>query len=195
MRFAARWCAWLLPLVLCGCAHEVKQAQMQQVLAPPIEEAPPPPDLAPDALPAPAYTIPKTKEPVAVPPEPVKSAPKRHRSASKATSQASAAPTPLTPQTGQVADAPPPAPAEENALGKLETPEAPDSKKQTETSIADIERGLNGIGRKLNDQEVRTSMQIREYLKQARAILSSGDVDGAKNLANKAKALLGELNP
>lgn len=194
MRFAARWSAWLLPLILCGCAHNVKQAQMQQVLAPPIEEAPPPPDLAPDALPAPAYTIPKTKEPVAVPPEPVKAAPKRHRPASKATSQASAAAAPLTPQPGQVADTPPAAPAEENALGKLETPEAPDSKKQTEASIADIERGLNGIGRQLNDQEVKTSMQIREYLKQARSILSSGDVDGARNLANKAKALLGELS-
>jgi len=174
----------------------VKQAQMQQYLAPPIEEAPPPPDLAPDALPAPAYSIPKTREPVAVPPEPVKAAPKRHRSASKSTSQASAAPPPATPtpQPGQVADAPPAAPAEENALGKLETPEAPDSKKQTESSIADIERGLNGISRKLNDQEVKTSSQIREYLKQARAILSSGDVDGAKNLASKAKALLGELS-
>lgn len=190
MRLAARWSAWLLPLILCGCGHNVKQAQMQQVLAPPIEEAPPPPDLAPDALPAPAYNIPKTKEPVAVPPEPVKAAPK-HRRSSKAVSQASATPAP-TP--APATDAPPIAAVEENALGKLETPEGPDSKKQTENSIAEVERGLNGLGRKLNDQETKTSTQIREFLKQARTALAGGDIAGANTLAGKAKALLGELS-
>ena len=39
-----------------------------------------------------------------------------------------------------------------------------------------------------------TAAQIREYLKQARVALGSGDVDGASTLAAKAKVLLGELN-
>jgi hypothetical protein len=186
MKLVARRLAWLLPLVLCGCVHNVKQAPMQ-ALAPPIEESPPPPDIPPSALPAPVYTIPKTPQPVAVPPEPVKSLP-RHRRAPVKTANATAAT--AAPPPGQVADT---APADVPATGKFETPDTPDLKKQAESSINDVEHGLNGIGRKLNDQEEKTSTQIREFLKQARVALSSGDIDGANTLAGKAKALLGEL--
>ena len=194
MKWVARRVAWLLPLVLCGCTHTVNQTPMQ-ALAPPLEDTPPPPDLAPTALPAPVPTIPKTTEPMALPAEPVKAVPKHHKSSLKAASpaQASAAP---APQPGTVAEAPPPAapPAEESASGKFGTPEGADSQKQTESFIDDVERGLNGIGRKLSDADTKTSMQIREFLKQARTALAGGDVDGAKTLATKAKALLGELN-
>ena len=181
MKLVATRFGWLLPLLLCACAHNPNPAQMQ-AMAPPIEDlTPPPPDISPAALPAPAVNVPKTKEPVAVPPEPVKVVPKHHKSVKSA----AAAPPP-----SQVAEAAAP---KESALGNFETPEEPDLKKQTESSISDIERGLNGIGRKLNDQETKTSVQIREFLKQARTALASGDVEGAKTLANKAKALLGEL--
>ena len=47
---------------------------------------------------------------------------------------------------------------------------------------------MNGIGHKLNDADQKTSMQIKEFLKQARTALASGDVDGANTLAAKAKA-------
>jgi len=184
MRLAASRFAWLLPLVLCACAHNITQSQMQ-ILAPPPEETPPPPDLAPNALPPPVYSIPKTKPPVALPPEPAKIEPKHHRPSTKTADKPSTPP-------AQVAEAP--APAEESALGVFQTPEAPDSKKQTENTIGEIERGLNSLGRKLTDTETRTSMQIREFLKQARTALGTGDVDGAKTLATKAKALLGELS-
>jgi ribosomal protein S20 len=60
-------------------------------------------------------------------------------------------------------------------------------------SIAATERGLNGLNRALSAQEQKTATQIREYLKQAREALNSGDVDGAHNLAAKAKAVLSEL--
>ena len=183
MKLVARRLAWLLPLALCACSHNVNQSQMQ-ALAPPLDDGPPPPpDLAPTVLPQPTYSIPLTKVPVAVPPEPVKSTPKHHKSLKAASAAA---------PPGQVAEA---APAEESAIGKFETPEAPDTKKQTENTIFDIERGLNGIARKLSDQETKTSTQIREFLKQARTALASGDVDGANTLAKKAKALLGELSP
>ena len=191
MKLVARRLVWLLPLVLSACVHNTKQQAQMQPLAPPIEDTPPPPpDLAPNALPAPVYSIPKTPDPVAVPPEPAKPAPKHHKSGNKGTT---------SPENGasgqqntQVAESA--APAEVSALGSFATPETPDSKKQTETSIADIEKGLNGIGRKLNDQEEKTSMQIKEFLKQARTALASGDLEGAKTLATKAKALLGELS-
>ncbi len=193
MKWVARRFAWLLPLVLCACAHNVKQSPMQ-ALAPPIEDTPPPPDLAPTALPEPVPSIPKTKEPVAIPPEPVKAIPKHHKSSLKAVNPAQASAAPAPQQPGTVVEAPPPPPAEESASGKFGTPEGADTQKQTENSIDEVERGLNGIGRKLNDQETKTSMQIREFLKQARTALAGGDVDGAKTLATKAKALLGELS-
>jgi hypothetical protein len=61
-------------------------------------------------------------------------------------------------------------------------------------SIAATERGLNSLNRQLNDAEQKTAANIREFLKQARAALAAGDVDGASTLAAKAKILLGELS-
>ena len=93
----------------------------------------------------------------------------------------------------QVAENAPP--QEVTAAGNFSTPaEAPD-KKQAEDSIAEIEKGLNGIGHKLSDTEEKTSMQIKEFLKEARTALNSGDVEAANTLTKKAKALLGELSP
>lgn len=69
-----------------------------------------------------------------------------------------------------------------------------DLRNQTVKSITETERGLNEITRALSDQEKKTSTQIREFLKQARSALTTGDVDGANTLALKAKVLLGELS-
>ena len=63
----------------------------------------------------------------------------------------------------------------------------------TNKIIADIERRLNGINRGLGDSEQKTADHIREFLKQARAALASGDVEGAHTLAAKAQVLLEEL--
>jgi hypothetical protein len=191
MKLVARRLAWLLPLVLCACAHNANHSPQVQALAPPLEDTPPPPpDISPAALPSPAVNVPTTKEPVAVAPEPVKEKPRRHKQTAKIANAAQpGASAPASPQ--QLAEG---APVEESAIGNFETPEAPDQKKQTENSIAEIERGLNGLGRKLNDQEAKTSIQIREFLKEARTALASGDIEGAKTLTSKAKALLGELS-
>jgi hypothetical protein len=82
---------------------------------------------------------------------------------------------------------------EVSAIGNLSTGDAPDRKKETSEAIADVEKGLGSITRKLSDTEEKTSAQIKEYLKQARTALGSGDVDGANTLAIKAKVLLNEL--
>src|SRR5437868_6069584 len=120
MKLVARRLAWLLPLALCACTHNPGTSSMQ-ALAPPLEDAPPPPpDLAPSALPAPVVNVPKTKETIAIPPEPVKAVPKHHKTAKAAGTQASAA-TPSTAPNSQIADATPP--AEERAIGNFETPE------------------------------------------------------------------------
>jgi hypothetical protein len=46
----------------------------------------------------------------------------------------------------------------------------------------------------LSDSDQKTADQIREFLKEARTALASGDVDGAHTLAAKAQVLLAALN-
>ena len=171
----------LLPLLVCGCTHKQK-AQVQPALAPPIEDAPPPkPDNAPTNLPPPVITVPQPAQPAAndTPLQPPPQQPPKHHKPK--------------PADTQVASNTPPSAPEVSAAGSFSTGEPADLKKQTSDAINDTERGLNGITRKLSDPEQKTSAQIREFLKQARAALTTGDVDGAHTLAQKAKVLLAEL--
>jgi len=80
-----------------------------------------------------------------------------------------------------------------NAIGQLSSGDPAGARQQTESTLNDIERGLNGISRQFDDQEQATAAHIREFLKQAREALKTGDVDGASTLAAKAKVLLQEL--
>ena len=80
-----------------------------------------------------------------------------------------------------------------SAIGELSSGDPSSFRQQTEDSIAAIERGLSGINRPLGDPEQRTADHIREFLKQAKSALASGDVDGAHTLAVKAQVLLTEL--
>lgn len=189
MKLSVRSIAWLLPLVLSACAHKAPQTQMQPpVLAPPVQETPPPKtDTSPASLPAPIVNIPPMPPPaVTTTPAPKPAREKKKKSSAKNTPQST---TPAQPP--QVASNATP---EENAAGHLSSEDAPDLHKQTADALDEIEHGLNGITRSLNDQEKKTSAQIRAFLKQARTALASSDVDGARTLAVKAKVLLDELN-
>jgi outer membrane biosynthesis protein TonB len=176
--------AWLLPLVLAGCSHKNQQA-LNQPLAPPIvDTAPPPPQPTTVELPPPVMTEPQPQtQPEPTPPPKTESKPTRHvarhpkTDAAKTTEQASNA-------SGASAV---------SAIGQLSPGDSGDLRSQTEQSIASIDQELKKITRPLNDQEQKTAGQIREFLKQARAALLSGDVDGAYTLAVKARVLLGEL--
>jgi outer membrane biosynthesis protein TonB len=182
--------ALLLPLLLSGCVHRHNTAQNQPVLAPPIEDAPlGKPDNAPVNLPPPVITVPTPPPPKVTnaPPAQPKPTPK-HRKPKPADQPA---PAPADQDNTQVATNTPP--GEVSAAGSFSTGEPPDLRKETDTTISDTERGLNGITRQLSDQEKKTSAQIREFLKQAKAALTTGDVDGAHTLAQKAKVLLAEL--
>ena len=177
MRLSAKSAAWLLFLLLTGCIHLHKtQVAQNQPLAPPIEEAgPPKPE--PAILPPPDVTIADQPQPqITPPPEPVKKPPHHKK----------------PPATTQVASNGVPA---SSIIGALSTGDPPNKRQQTDASIQSTEKSLNGITRKLNDQEQKTVAQIREFLKQARDALTSGDVDGAYTLADKAKVLLDELHP
>jgi hypothetical protein len=189
----ARNVAWLLPLFLTACLHLHKpQQQQSQVLAPPNENLPKPPLMHPE-LSASTVTIPD--EPLAtdsdVKQEPIP--PVKHKKPVKSSTQQAA-----SANSQQAASVPPPVAAESpsvSAIGDLSSGGDPsDQRRETDETIASTERGLNGLGRTLNDQEQKTAAQIREYIKQAREALLSGDMDGAKTLAAKAKALLTELS-
>jgi outer membrane biosynthesis protein TonB len=190
MKFPARIAVWLLPLLLAGCFHRTQQAKVQP-LAPPIEDTPPPkPSPKPTDLPPPVISVPNQTpaqgEQAAAEPLPKPKPPVRHKKTPATGSQ----PAPNT-SNSQVASNGTPS---VSAIGKLSSGDPSDLKRETANSISAIEHSLNSIDRKLNDQETKTAGQIREYLKQARAALVSGDVDGAHTLAAKAKVLLGELS-
>jgi hypothetical protein len=166
--------------MLSGCFfHRTHPVQTQAIAPPPSQ----PPQLkpAPVDLPLSATTIPPLPiENARVPTEPTPS--RRHRKTNKNLQEAAiAAPAPM-PSTPAL-----------SAIGQLSSGDPADVRQETEESIASIEKELNGISRTLDGPKQKTADQIREFLKQARAALLSGDVDGAHTLAAKAKVLLAEL--
>lgn len=189
MKAHAGQAALLLLVLLPGCVmpwHKQKTAQ-QPPLAPPVLATTAPPPDNPINLPQPKAdpNIPPFPKPQVKPPAQVKHP---HKSAPKPTVQAATPPAAPAQQAAA-------APAEVSAIGQLGSGEASDTRNETQRSINDVEHGLNSINRKMNSQEQRTAAQIREFIKQARTALSSGDMDGAHTLALKARVLLGELNP
>jgi len=175
---------WLLPLLLlAGCFHFHKTNQNQAApLAPAIEVTPPPLSIpAPAELPPPAAPLP-SQTPTTVTQEKPKT-PIRHR-------KAAPAPPPAANNTQQASAGSPSV----SAIGQLSSGEPSDLRYQTQNSIEATENGLKAINRELSDPEKKTADHIREFLKQAKAALTSGDVDGAATLAAKAKVLLGELS-
>lgn len=181
MKLHARYAAWALPLLLTGCFPLHKpQPKPNQSLAPLIADLPRPPVQHPD-LPESAATIPL--QPIAtdtaVEQEPVP--PVRHHHP-RPVQQAV-----VTPPT------PPPDPGV-SAIGQLSTGDPSDLRRQTIDLIASAQHDLNALGHALNDQEKKTANQIREYLKQAKEALNSGDVDGAHTLVAKARVLLSEFH-
>lgn len=177
---------WLLPLLLTGCFHKTHLAQ-NQPLVPAIANVPmPTPPPPPGQVPAPVEKTPPAKpveEPAPTPPPPEK--PAKHSSHHQRTEAKPA-------NTEVASNATSPAP-EVSAIGQLSSGDPSDLRYRTEQSIASTERGLKDITRTLNPQEQKTADQIREFLKQARTALSTGDIDGANTLALKAKVLLSEI--
>jgi len=176
MKLPARIVAWVLPLLLSGCFLHKTPKKPPLVLAPSLGD---PNAMPPSQSPPPEITIPT--EPTANIedlPEQTPRPPVRRRKP----------PAENESDTQQAA-----APAEVSAIGQLSSGDPADLRQKTQTSIADTERGLKAINRRLNDQEQKTAEHIREFIKQAKAALASGDVDGASTLAAKAKVLLSEL--
>jgi hypothetical protein len=191
MKLHARNVAWLLPLFLTACFNKPHQQPIQE-FAPPVGNLPKPPAIHPD-LPLWAVILPD--EPLdtdtdAIVEEAAKPAVKHRRPAAKATPEApdNAQSAPGTTQQAENDS------GEVPAIGTLSSGDPSDLREQTTDTIQDTERGLKGLGRALNPQEQKIAGQIRQFIRQARKALNSGDVDGAHTLAAKAKVLLSELN-
>lgn len=188
MKLPARIAVWMLPLLLTGCFHHKHTAQSVP-LAPPVTET-----AHPVPAPEPAKTEPPT--PAKTEPEQPTTPPESATSHNSTSNQAPRPPVHHTPKKPanshpQIASG---GGAGVSAIGQLSSGDPGASRQQTEESIASIERGLKHLNRTLNGQEQRTAAHIREFLKQARQALASGDVDGAHTLAAKARVLLNELN-
>ncbi len=182
MKSPARSVAWLLPFLLTGCFElpfHKTQPQQSRMLAPRVHPSQAIPlvdiELPPADTVIAAYAVFNLREEA----EPIQPPARRRR----------------TPNPDDAATAPEPPPANPavSAIGQLSSGDPANSRQQIESSIADIERRLNGVNRALSDSEQKTADHIREFLKQARAALASGDVEGAHTLAAKAQVLLAEL--
>ncbi len=178
MKLPARFVAWVLPLLLSGCFLHKQPKAPPLALSPDLGASKLPP---PSQEPPPETTIPTTPTVnITNLPEQTPRPPVRRKK---------------PPTTEGESDSPqvPAAPPEVSAIGQISSGDSADRKRQTENSIGATERRLNNISRGLNDQGQKTAAHIREFLKQAKAALGSGDVDGASTLAAKARVLLGEL--
>lgn len=189
MKLHVRSIAWLLPFFLTACSHKVHRQPVQPI-APTIEPAPQPPPPKVKNPPV-EETIPSEppphETPVKVRPKPRPPIKKKQKGSAAEQSASTNTPANLPRAANQ-------SPAV-SAIGQLSSGAPLGVNKVAEDSITAIERNLNGIARKLSDQEQKTAGQIRGYLKQAKAALSSGDTDGARTLITKATVLLGELAP
>lgn len=180
---SAKIAAWLLPLVLTGCSHMPHKAKNQPV-APSL---PPPANIGtvPVDLPSTATSIPsKPTETANTPARPPEKRPTPRRKPQSPPQPAQAKNPPDVAATAEPAI---------SAIGQLSSGDPVNSRQDTEDSILAIEKGLNGLNRTLSDNEQKTADHIREFLKQSRQALGTGDIDGAHNLAAKAKVLLDEL--
>ncbi len=168
-----------LTIGLGGCRHKAQVATLPRVLTPvALEDIPEPENL-------PMVEAPPAK----LPPVPVASnvgKPKREKKK----------PAPkVAPEPTQIASASPPPSPEETAIGALTAGgEAnPQTKQEAADLIASIEKRLNALSpQKAEDEKVQVN-KVKNFLKDAQDALKTGDAEGAKTLATKAKLLLDDL--
>jgi hypothetical protein len=167
-----------LALGLAGCRHKPAAFVIPSGAHAPVAlETIPPPELPPviATLPPPELEPPSLPEPLP------RLAPRRK-------------PTPKedTPPPVQGASAPEIAAV---AIGTLSTggDAAPQSRQQAQELIASILKQIAALPANTADAQKKQVRQIRNFIDQAQKALNSGDAEGAKNLATKAKLLLDDL--
>jgi ribosomal protein S20 len=167
-----------LTVGLGGCRHKPQVAPLPPVTAQvTLEDIPEPDNL-------PLLDNPQIK----LPPVPVASNAKPKREKKKPAPKAA-------PEPAQVAIAPPPPPPEATAIGALTAGgEAnPQTKQEATDLLASIEKRLNALSPQKAEEEKAQVSKVKNFWKDAQDALKSGDAEGAKTLATKAKLLLDDL--
>jgi ribosomal protein S20 len=162
-----------------GCRHKVQVKPLPPVLSPvAVEDIPEPENL-------PSVEAPQIK----LPPVPYASnagRPKRERKKPKVAA---------IPEPAPVTVVPPAKSPEETAIGALTAGgEAnPQTKQEAADLIASIEKRLNALSPQKAEESKAQVSQVKNFWKDAQDALQSGDAEGAKTLATKAKLLLDDL--
>jgi ribosomal protein S20 len=182
-RLASATLCFGLMVGLAGCRHKTQVATLPKVLAPvELEDIPEPENL-------PMIDAPTVK-PLPVPVLTSAGKPKRGE-------KKKPAPKVVAPEPAQVASVAPPAPvsAEETAIGSLTAggEASPQTKQEAADLIASIEKRLNALPAQQTDEQKAQVSKVKNFLKDSQEALKSGDAEGAKTLATKAKLLLDDL--
>jgi ribosomal protein S20 len=170
-----------LTVGLSGCRHKVQVAILPAVLTPvALEEIPEPENL-------PMVEVQLVKPP----PAPVvanEGKPRRER-------RKPAPKTAPVPEPTQVASVAPPPSVEDTAIGALTAGgEAnPQTKQEAADLITSSEKRLTALPAQKAEEEKAQVSKVKNFLKDAQEALNTGDAEGAKTLATKAKLLLDDL--
>jgi ribosomal protein S20 len=181
VQFVALTCA--LSLGLSGCRHKAVVPPLPAIAQPVDLETPPPPD-KPQMVEA---------SPVKLPPPPTASAASKPRRERRKTAKAAPPAAAATPPV-QVANAETPSP-EETAIGALSSggDSSPRAQQEAADLIASIEKRLTALPAQKAEAEKAQISKIKNFERQAQDALTTGDAEGAKTLATKAKLLLDDL--
>jgi hypothetical protein len=141
------------------------------------------------SIPEPPLSTIETPE-IEMPPMPIAAAgahPRRERKRTIAAKTLAPAQTAPEPETA--------APEEATAIGALSTggDSNPRSQQEAAEMIASNERRLSGFSAQTVEVQKAQISKARNFQKQAQDALTSGDVEGAKTLATKAKLLLDDI--
>jgi len=171
-----------LTIGLGGCRRKAQVVILPAILTPvALEEIPEPENL-------PTIEVQQTNLPP-VPAVASAGTPKRER-------KKPAPKTAPVPEPTQIASVTPPPPSlEETAIGALtaggET--NPQTKQEAADLITSSEKRLNSLPTQKTEEEKAQVSKVKNFLKDAQDALKTGDAEGAKTLATKAKLLLDDL--
>ncbi|WP_035348383.1 hypothetical protein [Edaphobacter aggregans] len=184
---AAVWWVGLtgtLTLGLSGCRHKPVLPALPPITQP-MELATVPPPATPPMIETPQVKLPPV--PVATGAHPRTS--RRRRSPAVVSAPAS------SPAADPPAEAPAQTAAEVTAIGALSSGGDSNSHAQQEAAdlIGSIDKRLSALPAQKAEAEKAQISKVRNFQRQAQEALTSGDLEGAKTLATKAKLLLDDL--
>jgi hypothetical protein len=160
---------------LTGCRHKTLYVLPQQVAMAPIDLEPVPEPKSPPMI----SSVPEPQLPPPSPAAPPRVTRRRPAQAKE-------------PPPVQVASAPEPAAL---AIGALSSggDSTPQSQQDAKDLIASIQKRIAALPSKTASQQKEQLRQVLYFLKQAQQALNTGDAEGAKNLATKAKLLMDDV--